>query len=117
MHPLLRRCIMLFSLAAASGRSLGFLCVRSKYLIVSQPGDNDYSVKVQLQLVFDRMCNLRVSGCAESSVLVGVWGAVLAAEDHPDVSADGRQVPLRVQSARSVQHIPGSLDRAITLVQ
>jgi len=53
------------------------------------------------------LCNVLVTGRTESSVHVGVRSTVHAAESLADVSAYRRQVPLRVQSARSVQYIPG----------
>jgi len=53
------------------------------------------------------LCNVLVTGRTESSVYVGVRSTVHAAESLADVSAYRRQVPLRVQSARSVQYIPG----------
>jgi len=56
------------------------------------------------QLVDVSVC----TGCTESVFSAGCWGAVLAAESFADVPADGRQVSLRVQSARSLQHIPGT---------
>ena len=44
----------------------------------------------------DQLCDVCVSGRAESSVVVSRRSAAYAAESLPDVSADCRQVPLCV---------------------
>ena len=99
------------STSSAQSRKPTGLCCLMMYIgsrsYTAEAGPSEHRCAAEerstMRLVFDR----RVSGCAEGSVVVGVWSAVYAAESLADVSADSRQVPLRVQSARSVQHIPG----------